>query len=96
MKEKNQEVRVLESKLLAAREEVVHLHPQLASTRAMRDHAFGYAYGASMLWLWSHLLANPRADLRRLYMELFILDATSLYFVVTFSPDTMPHEFDST
>lgn len=49
----------LEAELLATQGEIICLHAELVFATTVRDRAFTYRYGASILRLRSHLLTNP-------------------------------------
>lgn len=80
---------------MATGEELIRLSPQHTSAHGIGDHTFGYGYQAGVLRLRSHLLANPRTDLRHLDLEMFKPDAASHQFVDTFGWDTMPDAFNN-
>lgn len=73
VKVKGKQLLELESELVASRNELVHLSPQLAVARAIRDRAFGYGYGVGMAQLQSHLLVHPWTELWWLDLKTFNL-----------------------
>lgn len=59
----------------------------------VRDHAFGYGYGAGIARLWAYLLANPRTNLMKLDLKKFEPVEISCQFVDTLGRKEMPNAF---
>lgn len=60
---------------------MVHLHPQLASSRIVSYRAFGYGYVAGVVRMRAHLLARPQTHMKCLDLEQFKLDDATVQFV---------------
>lgn len=57
VKKQRKQLLELEAELTDSRGKVVRLHPQMASTKCVRDIALGYMYGAGVTRMHTHFLA---------------------------------------